>query len=127
MSEFEYLTLEQVIIIHDSILKCPVASESALASAVNKPMTSFAGFEQYPTLVDKAAALLAGLARNHGFSDANKRTAISCCQIFLYINGVEIDPELSDIEIADFTVSVVEKKLSHDEIVSWLSNYYNIL
>ncbi|QNV36804.1 type II toxin-antitoxin system death-on-curing family toxin [Rothia terrae] len=125
MIEYEYLTLDQVVTIHDSKFKCSF-NENLLASAVGKPQASFMGYERYPTLLDKAAALLIGLATNHAFADGNKRTAISCCQIFLYINGVDIDPTLDDEAIANFTVRVVEEKLPHEDVVQGLAKFYGI-
>jgi len=46
-----------------------------LDSAVMRPQASAFGDDAYPTIHEKAAALLHGLARNHPFVDGNKRTA----------------------------------------------------
>lgn len=46
-----------------------------LQSAVFRPQTSAFGEDAYPTIHEKAAALLHSLARNHPFIDGNKRTA----------------------------------------------------
>lgn len=126
MSTFRYLTVEQVIRIHDSILPCPVINLSGLESAVSKPQASYGQFELYPTLLDKAAALLLGLARNHGFADANKRTAIHCCHLFLVANDVVLRPDLDDELIASFTERVAAGQYQHDAVVRWLSSYYGI-
>jgi len=50
-----------------------VRDAGALASSVEQPLASFGGFEFYPGLIDKAAALGFFLIRNHPFVDGNKR------------------------------------------------------
>ncbi|WP_112235699.1 type II toxin-antitoxin system death-on-curing family toxin [Kocuria sp. BT304] len=50
------------------------------------------GVELYPSLADKAAALLVGLSRNHPFVDGNKRTAIGAVSVFLLANGYRAHP-----------------------------------
>ena len=46
---------------------------SFLESALARPLTSFAGIELYPAIWEKAGALVHGIARNHPFTDGNKR------------------------------------------------------
>ena len=41
-------------------------------------------------LFDCAACYIFGLAKNHGYQDANKRTAFACGLTFLRLNGVRI-------------------------------------
>lgn len=48
------------------------------------------GVELYPSLVEKAAAYLFLLARNHAFVDGNKRTAFACANTFLLVNGARL-------------------------------------
>jgi death-on-curing protein len=43
-----------------------------------------------PEAADLAAAYAFGLARNHGFSDGNKRTAWVVARLFLADNGVRL-------------------------------------
>ena len=76
MTPWVQLTRDDVVRIHNAVLPAPVRDEGLLASAVDKPWTSYMGVELYPSLADKAAALLVGLSRNHPFVDGNKRTAI---------------------------------------------------
>ena len=44
-----------------------------IESALARPQTSVFGEDAYPTLDDKAAALLQSLVLNHGLVDGNKR------------------------------------------------------
>ena len=55
--------------------------EGLLHSALGRPVNKLAYAE--PGLFDLAAAYAYGLASNHAFNDANKRTAWACCVLFL--------------------------------------------
>src|SRR5689334_13867427 len=61
-----------------------------LDSAARRPAIVVFGEEQFPTLLDKAAALLHSLAYHHLFIDGNKRTAVRAVTLFLQLNGYEI-------------------------------------
>ncbi|MFF9015248.1 type II toxin-antitoxin system death-on-curing family toxin [Streptomyces sp. NPDC014870] len=51
------------------------------------------GDAYYPSVLDKAAALLQSLAFTRPFVDGNKRTAWLACVTFLSLNGVELRPD----------------------------------
>ncbi len=57
----------------------------AIDSAVARPR-NLAAYGA-PDVADLAAAYLWGLARNHGFTDGNKRTAWVVARLFLADNG----------------------------------------
>ncbi|WP_258525570.1 type II toxin-antitoxin system death-on-curing family toxin [Paenibacillus sp. YN15] len=61
-----------------------------LDSAVNRPQQSVFGEDVYPTLFDKAAALLESLLKNHCFHNGNKRTAYLAVKAFLMLNGYHL-------------------------------------
>lgn len=90
-----YLTEEQVTRLHDRALQkyggaAGIRDAGALASALAQPSQEAFGAEFYPTLNEKAAAYLVFLARNHPFSDGNKRTAYLAAATFLLMNGVKL-------------------------------------
>lgn len=90
-----YLTEEQVTRLHDRALQkyggaAGIRDAGALASALAQPSQEAFGAEFYPTLNEKAAAYLFFLARNHPFSDGNKRTAYLAAATFLLMNGVKL-------------------------------------
>lgn len=64
---------------------------SVADSAVSRPHASFGGEEFYPTIEQKAATLLFGIARNHAFVDGNKRVAVLATLQFLNRNGRDLD------------------------------------
>lgn len=61
-----------------------------LDSASARPAMVVFGEVQFPTMVDKAAALLHSLAYHHLFADGNKRTALRAVTLFLFINGYRL-------------------------------------
>lgn len=77
-----------------------------LDGAVMRPQSSAFGEDAFPTLHEKAAALLHGLARNHPFLDGNKRTAWAATYAFLLINGQQ--PTLGDDEVISLTIDTAE-------------------
>lgn len=114
-----YLTVEEVIFIHDFIHACPVRDLTALQSAVDRPSAAPWGQEQYVTIHEKAASLLFGLAHNHPFMDANKRTCWVATVLFLSANGVRVK-RMSDEIGVQFVVSVLEQQLAIEDITLWL-------
>ena len=87
-----YLTLDEVLELHHSILKQSGGMEGVrdfggLESAIAQPRMTFDGREMYPTLGEKAAALGFSLVCNHPFADGNKRIGHASMELFLILNG----------------------------------------
>lgn len=61
-----------------------------LDSAAARPAQVVFGEVQFPTIVDKAAALLHSVAYHHLFADGNKRTALRAVTLFLFVNGYRL-------------------------------------
>jgi death-on-curing protein len=81
-----------------------VRDEGLLLSALDRPFAAMFGHEAYPTIFEKAAALLHSLARNHALVDGNKRTAWVACSVFLEANGWSV---IADKQwIVDLVLSV---------------------
>ena len=57
-----------------------------LKSSLNRPLQTFDGKELYPTITEKAAALLESLIKNHPFHDGNKRIGYTMCRLILLEN-----------------------------------------
>lgn len=66
-----------------------IRSRDAIESALARP-ANLANYGE-PDWADLAATYAYGLAMNHGFSDANKRTAWVTARLFLALNGIELD------------------------------------
>lgn len=58
-----------------------------LESAAARPRASASGADAYPTMHDKAAALLHSIVRNHALVDGNKRLGLAAVIAFYGLNG----------------------------------------
>ena len=88
---FRHLTVEAVLGIHEKVLEAHGGSPGTrdmalLESAVAAPQASFGGRPLLADGLEIAAAYLFYLCRNHAFVDANKRTALAACLVFLESN-----------------------------------------
>ncbi len=119
----DYLTLDDVLAAAEAHLGHPaeVGDYGLLESAVARPQATVFGEDAYPTIHEKAAALLQSLAANHPLPDGNKRTAFVAMALFYGLNGHHLpgsaEDELFDLVIAVATggldtVSKIAKRLS---------------
>lgn|SRR5690349_10690152 len=92
-----------------------------LQSAVKRPELKVFGEQQFPTLLDKAAALIHSLAYHHLFADGNKRTAVQAVTLFLEWNGYEVTWRY-DTEYP-FILEVAQGKHDVEAIANWLTQY----
>lgn len=87
----EYLTLEDLVSLCRHLGNLTVRDLGLLHSAAERPATSLYGVEAYPTIHEKAAALLQSLTRNHALVDGNKRVGWLGTVVFYGLNGFEFD------------------------------------
>lgn len=87
-----YLTLPELLHVAERAIKGEVLIRDAglLQSALARPQTTVFEVDAYPSLAEKAAALLHSLARNHGLVDGNKRLALAGAVAFLGVNGYRL-------------------------------------
>ena len=89
-----------------------------LDSAIHRPQASFAELDLYPSLPEKAAALLHSLTLNHPFVDGNKRTAFTATDVFLRLNGWQFAAD--EDHLYDFVIAVTEGRLPLPSIIEWI-------
>ena len=78
-----------------------------LSSALSRPQASMYGEQAYPTLHEKAAALLDSLARNRALLDGNKRLAWVATRLFYVFNGFDLRaPDVDEGEAFVLSVAV---------------------
>lgn len=95
----DYLTLDDLLEIAEGVIAgVAVRDLGLLASAAARPQMSVFGADAYPTLPEKAAALMHSIARNHALVDGNKRLAWSATRVFLILNGHDLTYEVDDAE-----------------------------
>ena len=80
-----------------------------LEAAVARPATSVGGADAYPTIVDKAAALVHSAVRNHALVDGNKRVGLMLLIVFLGVNGRRLTA--TNDEAYELIVSIAEGRL----------------
>lgn len=118
----EYLDLEDLLALTEDIRAGPVRDAGLLEAAVARPRTTVFGEDAYLTLLDKAAALLHSICRNHGLVDGNKRLAWLATDVFLRINGVVLVLPDDDafglvMAVADGSIDVAEIAAALDRAV----------
>ena len=86
--------------------------ESALARARHR--FEYTG----PGLLECAACYIFGLAKNHGYVDANKRTAFLAGLTFLRVNGIRIDA--SPEHVLRLMLDVATDAWDESAITEWL-------
>lgn len=87
-----HLTLAELLHVAERTLDAEVAVRDygLLESALARPQTTVFGEDAYPTLSEKAAALLHSIAKNHALVDGNKRLALAATIAFFGLNGCRL-------------------------------------
>jgi death-on-curing protein len=92
-----------------------------LQSALAQPRMTFEREELYPNLVEKAAALGYSLIQNHPFVDGNKRVGHASMELFLLLNGYEIEASVDEQE--EVILNVAMGEMRRDELSEWLNEH----
>ncbi|OGK08527.1 hypothetical protein A2767_05515 [Candidatus Roizmanbacteria bacterium RIFCSPHIGHO2_01_FULL_35_10] len=121
-----YLTLEQILLIHEDQIDKYGGSHgirdfALLESAILRPQTTFGGVDLYPSIFDKAASLIHSLLLNHPFVDGNKRNAIASALVFLELNGYSFSTTQDNL--VSTALSIENKKWNLEKISSWLKKH----
>jgi death-on-curing protein len=121
--EINYLTPADLYTIAEETLgrKPDVRDRRLLRVAAGRPALIVFGEEVFPTLLDKAAALMHSLAAHHLFYDGNKRTATAATIRFLELNGQH--PTWDAETIYDFVLGIAQNKFDVPEIAAWLAKH----
>jgi death on curing protein len=96
-----------------------VRDHGLFASCVERAAVTLYGQDAYPSLEHKAAAILESFVKNHPMIDGNKRSGWLSANMFLDINGVDVD--CSHDDAFDFILGIATSKHEFDDIVGWLS------
>jgi death-on-curing protein len=110
-----YLDLEDVLHIADRVLegRVEVRDPGLLAAAVARPQTTVFQQDAYPSVHEKAGALLHSIVNNHALVDGNKRLGLASAIGFLGLNGWRLT--LTNAEAFDLVIAVAEGRV--DEVV----------
>ena len=120
----EFLESDAVLFMHDQALKeyggtHGLKSENLLHSTLARAENRWHYAElPRPDTATLAAAYAYGIARNHPFNDANKRTAWSCCVLFLRLNGTRVQASASDA--VEAMVALASGTMQEEAFAIWL-------
>jgi len=94
--------------------------EAALGAALARPRHKWT-YEPRPDLASLAAAYAFALARNHPYSDGNKRVALVAMLTFLAINGEDV--EADDDDVLTTMVALADGRLTEAELATWVRTH----
>ena len=115
----DFLRVEDLLEIARGVLDVvEVRDIGLLASAAGRPQTTVFGDDAYPTLTDKAAALMHSIARNHALVDGNKRLAWLATVVFLDLNAS--GTELSDDDAFTLVMDASQGRLDVERVATRL-------
>lgn len=123
MIEPEFLTIEEVLVIHDEQIKeyggiHGIRDKGLLESAVMMPQASFGGEYLHQNLFEMAAAYAFHIAENQPFLDGNKRTALVSALVFLDLNGFEILDE--NMRLYNAMIAIANKEMDKYDLAELL-------
>jgi death on curing protein len=121
-----YLTVAEVIELHDRIMERTGArpealrDEGLLESALMRAQT--AAYYEDADLVTQAVLMAVGISQNQPFVDGNKRAAFAVLDVFLRINGLEFRGD--SLELAVHIEKIAEDRERRTkatiDLVHWL-------
>ena len=119
-TEPEWLLLDIALAVHDRQLAehggpTGVRDQGMLESALARPLNQWSYGED--DLCALAAAYAYGIARNHPFTDGNKRTAWVFARLFLRLNSQTIS--FTPREAIDTVLALAAGDLTEAELADW--------
>ncbi len=117
------LTASEVCRVHSKLIEQTggldgVRDWGLLESAIAGADSSFGGYEQYPSIMEKAARLAFGLVNNHAFVDGNKRIGILVMLMTLRLNKISI--AYTQQELIELGLSIADGSTDYPAIYQWL-------
>lgn len=121
-----YLSLGEVVALHQALLEqtggaTGIRDLGMLESALAQPRATFGGTDLHPTLVHKAAALGFSLTLNHPFVDGNKRVGHAAMEVFLLLNGIDLNAAIDEQE--RLMLDLADGRITRHQLMLWLENH----
>lgn len=92
--------------------------EGLLLSALARPQNLLAYSEETPNIFALAASYGFGIAKNHPFTDGNKRTALVVVRTFLLLNGSSLNASQQEKYLT--FLKLAEGNFSEEELAAWI-------
>jgi death on curing protein len=120
---YVYLNASLVKALHQGLLSnygglSGAVRDDLLETALAKPLQLLAYKKPKPSLFELAAAYGFGFARRHAFSDGNKRVALATIDVFLQMNGFEL--EVAELEAVLIIQDLAAGRISEAELAAWV-------
>lgn len=117
----EFLDLDDLLELARRLLgdPPPVRDVGLLASAVARPQTTVGGEDAYPTIWEKAGALLQSIVGNHALVDGNKRLGWLATAVFLELNGASVS-RAGNHDVYELVMEVASSRLDLAQITERL-------
>jgi death on curing protein len=132
MSEIHYLSLADVLALHQAIMEkfgiasTPLRDEGMLESAIMRPR--MAAYYSEADINRQAALLAVGISQAQAFLDGNKRIAFLACDVFLRLNGLAFVGD--SLELAFQLVAVTDRRSDLEEATAvfeeWLRKHVGL-
>ena len=121
-----YLSLGEIVDLHQALLAqtggaTGIRDLGMLESALAQPRATFGGADLHPTLVQKAAALAFSLTLNHPFVDGNKRLAHAAMEVFLVLNGLDLNATIDEQE--RLMLDLADGRITREQLTLWLDDH----
>lgn len=92
--------------------------EDSLESTLARPQQLVSYGDPVPSLFNLAACYGYGFAKNHCFSDGNKRIALAAMDVFLQLNGHELIA--SETEVVDTILRLAASEINENDLSRWI-------
>lgn len=120
------MSVDEALVAHSLILerfggRPGILNKGGLESAIARPYSGY-----HRSIERKAAALAESLAKNHGFVDGNKRTAILMVALLIINSGYDFlfeSEDLANDALEHLVLDVVEHKMTFDDVVAWFKEH----
>ena len=127
MTEPVWLRRDVILAIHDGQLAehggaQGLRDEGLLDSALARPQHLLSYGD--PDASELAAAYAWGITRNHPFIDGNKRTALVAAELFLVLNGYELQADDADCVVTMLQVAAGE--MAEDDFAAWIRGHIRL-
>jgi death-on-curing protein len=124
--KWRYLELGEVLELYRLVMQqsggiVGIRSLSLLESALAQSRVTFDKMDLYLTLSEKAGALGFSLIQNHAFVDGNKRMGHATIEVFLMLNGYEIEADVDEQEAV--IVGVAAGEINRRGLIEWLRSH----
>lgn len=96
-----------------------IHDKSLLESALSRPFQTFDGKDLYIDNIQKAAALIESIIKNHPFIDGNKRIGYVLMRLWLLQNGFDVKATQEEKYL--FVIGIASGESDIKDISKWLN------